>query len=107
LCSGYLSVAIGFSVCRRNREFHPAKTTPPLLREIVKKEIESGDATVPGDNKIGSRVSWWFAGSAGYPSNPSGITHFLGRGEGLIFEIWMGRFYRTSDTINLVTLRFL
>jgi hypothetical protein len=103
LCFGYLSVAIEFSVFRRNCEFHQAMTTPPLLREIVEKEIESGDATVPGDDKIGSRVSWRFAGSARYPSNPSGITHFLGRGEGLIFEIRMGGFYRTGDTINLVT----
>jgi hypothetical protein len=26
------------------------------------------------DDKIGARVGWWFAGSARYPSNPSGIT---------------------------------
>ena len=44
------------------------------LRKIVEKEIERSNATVPGDDKIGSRVSWWFAGSARYPSNPSGIT---------------------------------
>ena|SRR2546427_5240580 len=44
------------------------------LRKIVEKEIDRSNATVPGDNKIGSRVSWWFAGSARYPSNPSGIT---------------------------------
>jgi hypothetical protein len=44
------------------------------LRKIVEKEIEGSNATVPGDDKIGSRVSWWFAGSARYPSNPSGIT---------------------------------
>jgi hypothetical protein len=34
------------------------------LRKIVEKEIERSNATVPGDDKIGSRVSWWFAGSA-------------------------------------------
>jgi hypothetical protein len=45
-----------------------------VLREIVEKEIDRSNATVPGDDKIGSRVSWWFAGSARYPSNPSGIT---------------------------------
>jgi hypothetical protein len=44
------------------------------LRKVVKKEIDQSNATVPGDDKIGSRVSWWFAGSARYPSNPSGIT---------------------------------
>jgi hypothetical protein len=44
------------------------------LRKIVEKEIDRSNATVPGDDKIGSRVSWWFAGSARYPSNPSGIT---------------------------------
>jgi hypothetical protein len=37
------------------------------------------------------------------PSNPSNITSFLGRGEGLIFEIWMCCFYHTGNTINLVT----
>jgi hypothetical protein len=40
------------------------------LRKIVEKEIDRSNATVPGDDKIGSRVSWWFAGSARYPSNP-------------------------------------
>jgi hypothetical protein len=44
------------------------------LRKIVEKEIDRSNATVPGDDKIGSRVSRWFAGSARYPSNPSGIT---------------------------------
>jgi hypothetical protein len=44
------------------------------LRKIVEKEIDRRNATVPGDYKIGSRVSGWFAGSARYPSNPSGIT---------------------------------
>jgi hypothetical protein len=44
------------------------------LRKIVKKEIDRSDATVPGDDKIGSRVGWWFARSARFPSNPSGIT---------------------------------
>src|SRR6266403_1059447 len=49
------------------------------LRKIVEKEIDRSNATVPGDDKIGSRVSWWFAGSARYPSNPSGMA----AGEGL------------------------
>ena len=44
------------------------------LRKIIEKEIDRSNATVPGDDEIGSRVSWWFAGSARYPSNPSGIT---------------------------------
>src|ERR1700687_952527 len=44
------------------------------LRKIVEKEIDRSNATVPGDDKIGSRVSWWFAARARYPSNPSGIT---------------------------------
>ena len=43
-------------------------------RKIVEKEIDRSNATVPGDDKIGSRVSWWFARSARYPSDPSGIT---------------------------------
>src|SRR6266403_4518634 len=30
------------------------------LRKIVEKEIDRSNATVPGDDKIGSRVSWWF-----------------------------------------------
>src|SRR5260370_29872199 len=45
-----------------------------VLRKIVEKEIEGNNATVPGDDKIGSRVGWRFAGNARYPSNPSGIT---------------------------------
>jgi hypothetical protein len=44
------------------------------LRKIVEKEIDRSNATIPGDDKIGSRVGWRFAGSARYPSNPSGIT---------------------------------
>jgi len=43
-------------------------------RKIVEKEIDRSNATVPGDDKIGSRVSWWLAGSARHPSNVSGIT---------------------------------
>src|SRR5438477_13036427 len=73
------------------------------LRKIVEKEIDRSNATVPGNDKIGSRVSWWFAGSARNPSNPSAITYFLWRGEGLIFEIRMCCFYHTSNTINLLT----
>src|SRR5258706_6855021 len=57
----------------------------------------------PGDDKIGSRVSWWFAGSARYPSNPCGITYFLGWEEGLISEIRICCSYHTSNTVNLVT----
>jgi hypothetical protein len=44
------------------------------LEKIVEKEIDRSNATVSGDDEIGSRVSWWFAGSARYPSNPSGVT---------------------------------
>src|SRR5579864_4694892 len=73
------------------------------LRKTVEKHIDRGNATVPGNDKIGSRVSGRFAGSARYPSNPSGITQFLGRGERLVFEIWVGCFYHTSNAINLVT----
>jgi hypothetical protein len=73
------------------------------LRKIIEKEIQRSNATVPGDDKIGSRVSWRFAGSARYPTDPSGITEFLGREEGLIFEIWMCCFQHPSNTINLVT----
>jgi hypothetical protein len=42
--------------------------------QAVEEEIDRSNATVPGDDKIGSRVSWWFTGSAGYSSNPSRIT---------------------------------
>ncbi len=42
--------------------------------QAVEKHIDRSNATVPGNDKIGSRVSWRFAGSARYPSNPSGIT---------------------------------
>ena len=42
--------------------------------QAVEEEIDRNNATVPGDDKIGSRVSRWFTGSAGYPSNPSRIT---------------------------------
>ena len=75
----------------------------PSSGQAVEKEIERGNATVAGDDKVGSRVRWWLAGSARYPSNPSGITYLVWRGEGLIFETWMRRFYRTSNAINLVT----
>jgi hypothetical protein len=44
------------------------------LREIVEKEMDRSYATVPGDDKIGSRVGWWFAGGARDPANSSGIT---------------------------------
>ncbi len=43
------------------------------LRKIVEKEIDRSNAAVAGDDKIGSRVSWRFAGGARYPSHPSGI----------------------------------
>ena len=48
------------------------------LRKIVEKEIDRSNATVAGDDEIGAGVSGWFAGSAGYPANPSGIACFLG-----------------------------
>ena len=51
-----------------------ARVAHLALRKIVEKKIDRSNATVPGDDKIGSRVSWWFAESARYPSNPSGIT---------------------------------
>lgn len=48
---------------------------PPIaLRKFVEKHVDRSDAAVPGDDKIGSRVRRRFAGSARYPSNPSGIT---------------------------------
>src|SRR5258708_36822789 len=40
------------------------------LRKIVEKEIDRSNATVPGDDKIGSRVRWWFAGSGQIPIEP-------------------------------------
>jgi hypothetical protein len=55
----------------RTWQYHPVSLQ---LRKIVEKEIDRSNATVPGDDKIGSRVNWWFAGCARYPSNPSGIT---------------------------------
>jgi hypothetical protein len=67
--------------------------------------MDRSNATVPGDDKIGSRIGWWFAGSAGYPSNSSGIPGFLGSGKGLIFEIWMSCLYHSSNTIDLVTAK--
>lgn len=73
------------------------------LREIVEKEIPRNDAAVPDDDKISPRISGWLTGSAGYPSNSSGVTDLLGREEGLILEIWMGSFDRAGDAIDLVT----
>src|SRR6266704_1174885 len=66
------------------------------LRKIVEKEIDRSNATVPGNDEIGSRIRWRLARSARYPSNPSGITRFLRREEGLIFEIWMCSFYHPA-----------
>src|SRR6185369_10677641 len=80
-----------------------ARTGESRSGQLVEKEIDRSNPTVPGDDEIGSRVCRWFAGSARYPSNPSGITQFLGREEGPIFEIWMCCFYHTSNPINLVT----
>ena len=60
--------------CSERTQAAGVKVLLDALRKIVEKEIDRSDATVPGDDKIGSRVSWWFAGSARYPSNPSGIT---------------------------------
>ncbi len=57
-----------------NKAFDLIDVAHFALRKIVEKEIDRSNATVPGDDKIGSRVGWWFAGSARYPSNPSGIT---------------------------------
>src|ERR1700688_1907359 len=51
----------------------PSRLRNFALRKIVEKEIDRSNAAIPGDDKIGSRVSWWFAGSARYPSNPSAI----------------------------------
>ena len=42
--------------------------------ELVEKEIERSNATASGDDKVGSRVSWWFAGGAGNPLDPSPVT---------------------------------
>jgi hypothetical protein len=57
------------------------KTRKAMKKYKFKAKIEAGDGggayvLFPYDTgkKIGSRVGWWFAGSARYPSNPSGIT---------------------------------
>jgi hypothetical protein len=53
---------------------HSAEVAQFASRKIGQKKIDRSNATVPGDDKIGSCVSWWFAGSARYASNPSDIT---------------------------------
>ena len=68
--SGHFHVAL----VEFNKAFDLIGVAHFALRKIVEKKIDRSNATVPGDDKIGSRVSWWFAGSARYPSNPSGIT---------------------------------
>jgi len=56
----------------KQRRVSPA--AEPSSGQAVEKHIDRSNATVPGDDKIGSRVSWRFAGRARYPSNPSGIS---------------------------------
>jgi hypothetical protein len=62
------------SGCRQRFVIRVSRAVESRSGQAVEKEIDRGNATVPGNDKIGSRVSWWFAGNAGYPSNSSGIT---------------------------------
>jgi hypothetical protein len=55
--------ALGLSIAL-TKAFDLIEVAHFCLRKIVEKEIDRSNATVPGDDKIGSRVSWWFAGSA-------------------------------------------
>jgi hypothetical protein len=71
---GFLLLPSGFSTQLPYKAFDLIEVAHFALREIVEKEIDRSNATVPGDDKIGSRVSWRFARSARHPSNPSGIT---------------------------------
>jgi hypothetical protein len=70
--------------------------------KIVEEHVNRTDPTFSGDDKIGSSVSRRFARSAGNPSDPAGITRFLGRGDGLISEIWMGCSNHSGDAMDLV-----
>jgi hypothetical protein len=63
--------------CSERTQAAGVKVLLDALRKIVEKEIDRSDATVPGDDKIGSRVSWWFAGSARYPSDH--VRHHLAK----------------------------
>jgi hypothetical protein len=45
-----------------------------VLGKIVEKEVDRVNATVPGDDKIGACVSWWFPQRARHPSNPPYVT---------------------------------
>jgi len=100
---GLLLLPSGFQLNCLNKAFDLIEVAHFGLRKIVQKEIDRSDATVPGDDKIGSRISWWFAGGCQIPIEP--VRHHLipREGRGLIFEIWMGCFYHTSNTINLVS----
>jgi hypothetical protein len=72
--STFLILLLLLDLAACNKAFDLFEVALFALRKIVAKKVDRSNAAVPGDDKIGSRVSWWFAGSARYPSNPSGIT---------------------------------
>jgi hypothetical protein len=59
---------------------------PVYSRQLVEKEIHSGNPPVPGNDEISTGVSRCLAWAALYPLDPPAIAHLLGLGYWLILE---------------------
>jgi hypothetical protein len=72
------------------------------LRKLVKEEIDRGNLTVPGDDEIGSGVSWRLAMAAGNPTDTTSIAHLLRRRDRLISEVRMRSLDHPGNAVDLV-----
>ena len=74
-----------------------------LSRQLVEKEINRGNPTVPGDDEISSSVSWRLTRAARYPSEPPAVAQFLGCCNWLILKVRVSRPDRARDAIDFVS----
>ena len=57
------------------------------VSQLVKKEINSVNPALPGNDEISTGVSRCLARAARYPLDPPAIAHFLGHGYWLILKV--------------------
>ena len=70
--------------------------------QLVEKEINGSDPTIPSNDEISPGVRWRPTRAARYPLDSPGIAQFLGLSNWLISKVGVSRPDRARDTIDLV-----
>jgi len=74
----------------------------PAQGSLSKKEIKSGNPTVPSNDEISPGVRWRLTGAARCPLDSPGIAELLGFCNWLILKVRMTSSDRARDAIDLV-----